>query len=586
MNHQDCFVVGVDFGTASVRAAVIRIADGREVASATYKYQCGVDGCLHDAANPLVARQNPEDYLNGFAQTVREALDVAAQSGGVDKDNVLGIGFDTTGSTILPVLRDGTPLVFLDEFKNNPNAHIWLWKDHSGWAEAEEITATAKKLRPEYLDLVGGIYSSEWYWSKVLHCLRLDKPVFDTAYTWIEVADWLLFTLTGGTDVADAVRAICPAGHKALFDRDWGGYPADDFLGSLSPDLLRLKATLDPHRVHHAGTSGFMLSQEWTAKFGLPKPVMVAIPAFDAHYGGIGAGIKPGILVKTIGTSTCDLMVSPLSRGKLVVPGMAGIVRDSILPGYYGIEAGQSAVGDIFNWFVNIVRPCNQSYGDLSTAAAALQPGESGLLALDWMNGNRTILVDQRLSGLILGLTLHSKPAEIYRALIEATAFGARVIHDQMEANGLPIDKVIVCGGIPRKDSLFMQIYADVVNKPLFISRNSETCALGGAIAAAVITGAYPSFEHAIDKMTGVLDTVYRPIPENVTTYKRIYELYRQMHDSFCSSGSVGDLSRVMKDLMDIKDETSRRDEVILSGTPAPEQRARRILPVEALRTI
>ncbi|MCD8140654.1 MAG: ribulokinase [Planctomycetaceae bacterium] len=586
MNHQDCFVIGVDFGTASVRAAVIRIADGLEVASATYKYRCGVDGCLHDPANPLVARQNPQDYLDGFAHTVREALATAAESGGVDKDKVLGIGFDTTGSTILPVLRDGTPLVFLDDFANNQNAHIWLWKDHSAWAEAEEITATAKALRPEYLDLVGGIYSSEWYWSKVLHCLHVDRQVFARAFTWIEVADWLLFTLTGGSDVAEAVRAICPAGHKALFDRDWGGYPADDFLAALSPDLVGLKKTLDPERVRHAGTSGFMLSREWTEKFGLPKPVMVAIPAFDAHYGGIGAGIKPGILVKTIGTSTCDLMVSPLSRGKLIVPGMAGIVRDSILPDYYGIEAGQSAVGDIFNWFVNIVRPCNRSYGDLSAEAAALRPGESGLLALDWMNGNRTILVDQRLSGLILGLTLHSKPGEIYRALIEATAFGARVIHDQMEANGLPIDKIIVCGGIPRKDRLFMQIYADIVNKPLYISRNSETCALGGAIAAAVITGAYPGFETAIERMTGVLDLVYRPIPEHVAIYERIYALYRQMHDSFCSSGNVGDLSRVMKDLMDIKDETSRRNETAPSTIAAKERQGRRILPVEALRTI
>lgn len=557
MNHRDCFVVGVDFGTASARAAVIRVSDGTEVASSTYHYRYGVDGCLHDPSNPLVARQHPADYVGGFAESVKQALDEAVRMEGISRDKVIGIGFDTTGSTIMPVLRDGTPLVSLDTFKNNPNAHIWLWKDHSSWAEAEEITAKAKSLRPEYLDLVGGIYSSEWYWSKVLHCLRIDRNVYDAAYTWIEVADWLLFTLAGMDDVSLAVRAVCPAGHKALFDMEWGGYPCPDFIAALSPDLGKVRGTLDADLVRHVGSEGAMLSADWTERFGLPHPVRVAIPAFDAHYGGIGAGIKPGILVKTIGTSTCDLMVSELAGGKLCIPGMSGIVKDSILPGCYGIEAGQSAVGDIFKWYVKTIRPGQLSYGELSESAAALRPGESGLLALDWMNGNRTILVDQRLSGMVLGLNLHSKPAEIYRALIEATAFGARVIHDQMENNGLPIHKIIVCGGIPRKNALLMQIYADVFNKSVCISRNGETCALGGAIAAAVIAGAYPDFDSAIDCMTAVSEVEYHPIPRNQKIYERLYGLYRQLHDSFSIQGEPGNLSNVMKELMDIKDENS-----------------------------
>ncbi|MCC8164690.1 MAG: ribulokinase [Planctomycetes bacterium] len=563
MKTVDKYVVGVDFGTASARAAVIRVADGTEIASATSAYQHGVGGCIHDAKNPLVARQHPDDYADGFALSVREALQEAAGRGGIDTHDVIGIGFDTTGSTIMPVLRDGTPLVRLDQFRDNPNAHIWLWKDHSSWAEAEEITEQAEKRHPEYLDLVGGVYSSEWFWSKVLHCLRIDPAVHAAAHTWMEVADWLLFTLSGGGLVDDAIRATCPAGHKALFNMDWGGFPEEEFLAELSPDLVKISRTLDPSRVRHVGTKGPLLSPEWAERFGLPGPVLLAVPAFDAHYGGIGAGVKPGILVKTIGTSTCDLTVSPLADGRLTIPGMSGIVRDSILPGYYGIEAGQSAVGDILNWFVNTVKPCGMTYGELSAEAARLRPGESGLLALDWMNGNRTILVDQRLSGLMLGLTLHSRPAEMYRALIEATAFGARVIHDQMESHGLPIDQVIVCGGIPRKDAMFMQIYADILNKPLHISRNRETCALGSAIGAAVIAGAYPDFETAIDHMTGVLDTVYRPIPAHREVYERMYGLYRKLHDSFGATGAMDNLSQVMKELMDIKDEASRREEPV-----------------------
>lgn len=552
------YTIGIDYGTASVRAIIVDVSNGEEIGSGVYNYKCGTDGAITNPKNPLVVRQDPREYIKGLEQSIKIALSESKKAKTSFKvENVIGLGIDTTGTTLLPVLQDGTPLVELDEFKNNLNSYIWLWKDHSSWAEAEEITTLAKKFHPEYMEMVGGTYSSEWFWSKILHSIRIDKTINDTAYTWVEVSDWLMFKICNGKDISTIKRGVCAAGHKALYNPEWNGYPDRDFLVSLDQGLGKIYDTLKSSEVLSTKYPAGTLSSEWTKKLGLEKPVVVAMPAFDAHFGGIGAGIKPGVLVKTIGTSTCDLMISPIKQKKPTIPGMAGIVLDSIVPGYYGIEAGQSAVGDIFNWFVKYIQPSGMSYKELTHEAQKLQPGESGLLALDWHNGNRTILVDQQLTGLILGLNLQTSPAEIYRSLIEATAFGARIIHEQMENHNLNINEIIVCGGIPRKDKFLMQTYADILGKPLYLSRNTETCALGGAISAAVVAGVYPVIETAMEKMTAKSDVVYYPIPEHQSVYNELFSLYLILHDSFSAKGTIKNLSKIMKDLMAIKRKAS-----------------------------
>jgi len=557
------YVIGVDFGTSSVRSVIIDVSNGQELGAGVYNYKNGKDGVILDPQNPLVARHDPKDYLNGLEQSIQTANAEARKSNKIfDVKNIVSIGIDATGTTLLPVLKNGTPLSELTQFENNLNAYIWLWKDHSGWAEAEEITLMAKKTHPEYMEMVGGVYSSEWFWSKILHCIRIDKTINDAAFTWVEVSDWLLFKICGGTDISTIKRGVCAAGHKALFNQDWNGYPDRDFLVELDQGLGKIYDSLKTSEVLSAKHSAGFLNSEWTKKLGLEKSIVVAMPAFDAHFGGVGAGIKPGVLVKTIGTSTCDLMIVQHGEKKLKIPGMAGIVLDSIVPGYYGIEAGQSAVGDIFNWFVKYIQPSNKSHKELSKEAMKLQPGESGLLALDWHNGNRTILVDQQLTGMILGLNLQSSPAEIYRCLIEATAFGARIIQEQMEKYDLLINEIIVCGGIPRKDELLMQIYADILGKPLHLSRNIETCALGGAISAAVVAGKYPNFEEAMEKMTAKSNIVFHPIPEHQNIYNELFVLYRNLHNAFCAKGIMMDLSTTMKNLMAIKRKVSLAEKV------------------------
>jgi L-ribulokinase len=430
------YTIGLDYGTNSVRCLIVDVSNGREVGTAVYEYESGQAGILLDPSDHNVARQKPSDYLMGLNVSIIEALKQAKNTDpSFDPADVIGIGVDTTGSTPIPVDRNGLPLALKDEFKENLNAYVWLWKDHTGYAEAAEITELARKEHPEYLAKCGGTYSSEWFFSKILHCLRVDQAVFDAAYTWIEHADWMTGVLTG-TDHPDTIkRCRCAAGHKAFYNEKWGGYPAKDFLMKLDPKLGQLRDTL-PDKTYAVDEAAGGLSEEWADKLGLKKDIPVAMGAFDCHLGAIGAGVQPGTMVKVIGTSTCDLMVSEGSNPLADIPGVCGIVDGSVLPGYFGIEAGQSAVGDIFNWFVNYIEPGGESNGShqaLTEKAAALKPGQSGLLALDWNNGNRTILVDQRLTGLLLGQTLHTKPEEIYRTLIEATAFGALTIINRIE---------------------------------------------------------------------------------------------------------------------------------------------------------
>ena len=418
----DKVTIGLDYGTNSVRAVVVGAADGREIATFVWNYPHGEAGIILDPRDPNMARQHPRDYVEGAEACVHGALEQAAQTPGFSPDAVIGIGVDTTGSTPLPVDADGVPLAFQDAFDGNPHAMAYLWKDHTGHAEAEEITAKAREIRPQYLAKCGGTYSSEWLWAKVWQCLRAAPEVYAAAHSWYEIADWIPAFLTGTDHPSKIKRCVCAAGHKGMYHPEWGGYPDAEFIAALDPALVKYRETL-PDTCHSIADRAGELTAEWAERLGVPEGIPVAIGAFDAHLGAVGSGVAPGVLVKALGTSGCDMLVAPLAQDVPDIPGICGIVPESILPGCHGLEAGQSAVGDIFNWFVNVMKA--GSHEDLTAEAEKMRPGESGLLALDWHNGNRTILVDGRLTGGVIGMTLATRPAEVYRALIEATAFGA-----------------------------------------------------------------------------------------------------------------------------------------------------------------
>lgn len=553
------YSIGLDYGTNSVRTVLVDTANGREVATAVWNYAHGNDGVIL-SRDPNLARQHPADYLTGAEFTIRKALALAKRKvRGFKPGQVIGIGVDTTGSTPLPVDRDGMALGLDRSFAKNPAALAWLWKDHTGVNEAADITALARKIRPQYLAKCGGTYSSEWFFSKILHCLRTSPEVFDAAHLWVECADWVPAMLTGTQSPNKLAIGICAAGHKAMFSDDWGGYPDAEFLSQLHPKLGELRARLRPKASAVDRPAG-RLTADWAKRTGLPASIPVAVGAFDAHLGGVGSGIQPGTLVKIIGTSTCDMMVAPLEEKLPDIPGLCGIVAGSILPGFYGLEAGQSAVGDIFNWFTNYIQPGGKKAGTheaLSKTASRTAPGESGLLALDWNNGNRTILVDQRLTGLLLGQTLYTTPAEIYRALIEATAFGAMTIINRFEEYGVKVRQIVNCGGIAEKNPLVMQIYADVTGRPIKISRSGQTCALGAAIAGAVVAGkaggGYDKYAEAQKSMTGLKSRVFEPNPQAHAVYERLYALYRKLHDAFGTQQADGALYGVMKELIEIR---------------------------------
>jgi len=558
------YTLGLDYGTNSVRTLIVNTANGREVATAVWNYAHGAQGVIL-SRDPNLARQHPADYVTGAEVTIKKALAEARRGvRGFQANQIIGIGVDATGSTPLPVDGNGRPLALDRRFAKNPAAMAWLWKDHTGVAEAAEITESARKLRPQYLAKCGGIYSSEWFFSKILHCLRTSPEIFDAAHLWVECADWIPAMLTETEAPEKLTVGICAAGHKAMYNDSWGGYPDAEFLSQLDPKMGELRSRLRPKAQTIAQAVGG-LTTEWAKRTGLPAGIPVAVGAFDAHLGGVGSGIGPGTLVKIIGTSTCDMMVVPLTENLADIPGLCGIVPESILPGYYGLEAGQSAVGDIFNWFVNYVQPLGKKAGTheaLSAAASRLAPGESGLLALDWNNGNRTILVDQRLTGLLLGQTLYTTPAEIYRALVEATAFGALTIIQRFEEYGVKVDQIVNCGGIAEKNPLVMQIYADVTGRPIKISRSAQTCALGAAIAGAVVAGkaagGHDNYADAQKAMTALKPRVFQPKPEAHSVYRRLYDLYRQLHDAFGTPKPNGSLYPVMKELIEIRNQSRR----------------------------
>ncbi len=553
------YAIGLDYGTNSCRSLLVDLQNGEELGSVVFPYPSGVLGILTDPADPNVARQNPQDYLVGMIAIVKGAIEQAREKrAGFDPAEIIGIGIDTTGSTVIPVNADGCPLALLPEFSQNLNAQVWLWKDHTAHAEAAAITALASQIRPQYLAKCGGTYSSEWWWSKIWRCKNVDPAVFKAAYSWVEHCDWLPAVLTGNDKPEKMGRGICAAGHKAMYCEEWGGLPDQEFLRSLDPALAQLRDRLFQKAVSSNVRAG-SLTEEWAVILGIPAGTAVAVGAFDAHMGAVGAGVTKGTLVKILGTSTCDITVSPNDKPLADIPGVCGIVDGSVLPGAFGIEAGQSAVGDIFLWFVNHLVP--DSYGatqdekfiNMEKQLSGSKPGDTGLLALDWNNGNRTILTDVRLSGLILGQTLHTRAHEIYKALIEATAFGALTIIKRMEEYGVVIDEVVNTGGLAVKNATLMQIYADIIGKPLKVAASDQTCALGAAIFGAASSGKM-TISEAQSTCCRVRDLIYQPNPENQKDYAQIYELYRTLHDGFGTAEWSGKINHVMKELIAIRE--------------------------------
>jgi len=570
------FTIGVDFGTNSARAIVVSCADGSIVGTGVSDYHSGDHGVLTHPADPHLARQNPADYIGSLSHSVTIALAQAqAMHPGFARDRVIGIGIDTTGSTPLPVDKRARPLAIDPQWEGNLAAQAWLWKDHTAAEEAAAITQIAAAHAPQYLAPIGGTYSSEWWWSKIWKCLKVAPDVFDAAASWVELADFVPAVLAGVDNSKDIVRCICAAGHKAMYlepgagsrepgtgngEPGSGGLPSKEFLARLDPKLAELRDRLY-ERAFPPGIPAGNLCREWANAFGLREGIVIAMGGFDAHYGAVGSGIAEGTLVKIIGTSTCDCAIA--SGNIHNVPGICGIVKGSIMPGYYGIEAGQSAVGDILNWWVNVIREPGAGsrepdslHDDLSREAGAIKPGASGLLALDWNNGNRTILVDPKLTGLIVGQTLHTTRAEIYRALIEATAFGARAIIDRVREYGVPVERVVCCGGIAEKNDVFMQIYADVIGQPMLIAGSPQAPALGAALSAAVTAGEFESWPAAQQAMTSVKDKRFTPNSAAHAVYNQLYTIYTELHDEFGNVKNMN-LGSVMKRLLEIRSHES-----------------------------
>jgi len=526
-----------------VRALVVDARTGEELADDVAAYKRWGQGLYCDpAANQF--RQHPLDYLEGLEECITGAL---AQLGPDAGAYVVGIGIDTTGSTPGPVDKNGTPLALLDEFKDNPNAMFVLWKDHTAVAEADEINRLAKSWGgPDYTKYEGGIYSSEWFWAKILHILREDPAVRAAAYSWVEICDWLPAVLTGTEDPKAMKRSRCAAGHKAMWHEEWGGLPSEEFLVQLDPLLAGLRERLYQETYTSDQRAGDLTS-EWAAKLGLPAGIPVAVGAFDAHMGAVGGGITANTLVKIMGTSTCDVMVGSYEElAEKTVAGICGQVDGSVIPGMIGLEAGQSSFGDVYAWFRNVLSWPIEAIGPeigltpeqqasirakilerLTEAAAQVDPNETTVLALDWLNGRRTPDADQKLKGALIGLTLGTDAPRIFRALVEATAFGARAIVERFRDEGLQIDQVIAQGGIPGKNEFVMQVSADVLGMPIKVVRSSQATALGAAMFAAVAAGLFPDIHGAQKAMSSGYAKEYQPRPELKEHYDRLYREYQ-----------------------------------------------------------
>ncbi len=547
---QNKFTIGLDYGTDSVRTLIVNTANGQEAATSVYYYPRWKEGKF---CNPALNqfRQHPLDYLGGLEESIKHAL--AGVSGEV-RNNIVAISVDTTGSTPIAVNREGIPLSLLSGFTENPNAMFVLWKDHTAIAEAEEINRLSRSWGGvDYTRFEGGIYSSEWFWAKILHVLREDKKVRDAAFSWVEHCDWIPAVLTGQTDPLQLIRSRCAAGHKAMWHKDFGGLPSEDFLVKLDPLLKGLRDRLftETYECHFKVGE---LSAEWAKKLGLPKNVAVGAGSFDAHLGAVGGEVRPYYLSKVMGTSTCDMLIAPMDEmGEKLVAGICGQVDGSIVPGMLGMEAGQSAFGDIYAWYKKLLLwPVENSLkglkdftedqkrkiadqisdsliADLTEAAEKLEPSVTAPLAIDWMNGRRTPDANQNLKGAISGLTLGTDAPMIYRALVEATAFGSRAISDRFKSEGVRIDGVIALGGVAKKSPFVMQIVCDVLNVPIKVARSEQTCALGSAMAASVVAGVYPKLEDAQAKMGGGFEKEYFPDKVRAGVYEKMYQRYLEL---------------------------------------------------------
>jgi L-ribulokinase len=541
-------VIGLDYGTDSCRAVVVNAATGKEIASAVQYYPRWKAGMFCDPQGNQY-RQHPLDYVETLVDAIQEAFSKAPIG---TAESVVGIAFDTTGSTPVLTDKEGTPLALLPEFSENPNAMFVLWKDHTAVREAAEINRLAKQWEVDYTQYEGGIYSSEWVWAKMLHVLRSDESIRGAAYSWIEHCDWLPALLTGKTSPKRVVRSRCAAGHKALWHPSWQGLPPEAFLTALDPLLAGFRAHLFEDTYPSSTKVGY-LTDEWALRLGLNTEVAVAVGAFDCHFGAVGAEIRPGAFVRVIGTSTCDVMVVPHETiGDKLIPGICGQVDGSVIPGLVGLEAGQSGFGDIYAWFKRtlewplrlladserldaatqeqvIAEISDRIIPELSREAAQIPVSESALVATDWMNGRRTPDANQLLKGAITGLTLGSTAPLIFKALVEATAFGSKAIVDRFLENGIEIKEVIGIGGISQKSPFVMQTLSDVLGMPIKVARIEQACAFGAAMFAAVVAGVYKTTEEAQEAMGQGFMSEYQPDGGNHALYMALYEKYQRI---------------------------------------------------------
>ncbi len=537
--EQNTYTIGVDYGTDSVRALVVDTRTGESIGTAVHYYARWKKGLYCDAATSRF-RQHPLDYLEGLENAITGALKKCPDA---VRQQVVGISVDTTGSTPVAVNREGTPLALTPEFAENPNGMFILWKDHTANAEAGEINALAHGGGTDFTKYVGGIYSSEWFWAKILHTLRGDESIREHAFSWVEHCDWISAVLTGHTDPLTMKRSRCAAGHKAMWHQEFEGLPSDDFLTQLDPLLSGLRDRLYTDTCTSDEAQG-TLSPEWAEKLGLSQNVVIGVGAFDAHMGAVGAEIEPYTFVRVMGTSTCDMLVAPNEEiGHLLIRGICGQVDGSIIPGMLGTEAGQSAYGDYYAWFQRIItEPVRAILGDevaddlgqklipyLSEQAAKLPVTENDPIATDWINGRRTPDANHALKAGLMGLNLSSDAVVLFKAIVEATAFGSRAIVDRYIAEGVPIRQVIAIGGVAKKSPFVMQTLADVLDMPIKVARSDQACALGASMNAAVAAGVHSDLFAAQRAMGSGFDAHYEPRKAQVAIYKKLYEKYQSL---------------------------------------------------------
>lgn len=535
------YAIGLDYGTESGRAVIVDLSNGEVAAQSVMNYPDGViDDVLPGTTielEPDWALQNPADYVEVFIETIQTVL--KETNGKISPDDIIGIGVDFTACTVLPVSEDGTPLCTLPEFRENPHSWVKLWKHHAAQEEADRINEIAGQMKDSFLPRYGGKVSSEWLLPKVWQVVNEAPEIYARADKFIEAADWIVWQLTG-----NETRNSCTAGFKGTWHKELG-YPDSSFLKQLDPTLEHLIDDKLSHTILPLGSKAGELTAAMAAKTGLPAGIAVAVAVIDAHAAAPAAGlVNPGSMLLIMGTSTCNIMLSDVER---IVPGMSGVVEDGVIPGYFGYEAGQSGTGDVFAWFVDHAVP--ESYEQeareqhvsvhqlLEEKMAALQVGESGLLALDWLNGNRSILEDADLTGCILGVTLDTKPEEIYRAFIEATAFGQRIIIESFIESGVPVNGLIACGGLAQKNPTLMQIYADVIGKEIVIAEHEQAGAVGsamfGAVAAGSAAGGYDNLVDAAKQAAKVKQEKVQPNAENHAVYNTLFDEYKRLHDYF-----------------------------------------------------